>query len=191
MLVACTTKCSITKAQRANLVRARVGSLAPSTFLTETKLYTTTESPSGEPFAIDQRWFRDCFRVDNLTFERSRWANWNPAFGREKQASNPSGRWIKTSFRSMFRSLPQSRTPGCTVLLIKWKFPQNSATYSWQNRKWRNSCSARRFLTIPCKIDKIYCSENLYYFFFRKWNSVLSERINVDRFCWQSFSVFL
>ena len=41
----------------------RVGSLAPSTFLTETKLYTTTESPSGEPLAIDQRRFRVIFVI--------------------------------------------------------------------------------------------------------------------------------
>ena len=84
MLVACTTKCSITNTQRANLARRNVGSLGPSTFLTETKLYTTTESPSGEPFAIDQRYFRDEFRVPNPTSGGSRWANWNPAFGRDK-----------------------------------------------------------------------------------------------------------
>ena len=83
MLVTGTTKSSITNTQRAKLAACRVGSLAPNTFLTETELYTTTESPGGEPFAIDQRRFRDIFRVDNLTFGGSRWADWNPAFGRE------------------------------------------------------------------------------------------------------------
>ena len=52
MLVAVTTECSITNAQKSPSVMCRVGSLGPSTFLTETKLYTTTESPRGEPFAI-------------------------------------------------------------------------------------------------------------------------------------------
>ena len=61
-----------TNTQRAKLAPWRVGSLAPSTFPTETKLYTTTESPSGEPFAIDQRYFRDTVRVDNPTFGGSR-----------------------------------------------------------------------------------------------------------------------
>ena len=72
MLVTGMTPYSITVTQRPKMVMARVGSLAPSTFPTETKLYTTTESPSGEPFAIDQRYFRDTVRVDNPTFGGSR-----------------------------------------------------------------------------------------------------------------------
>ena len=69
MLVACTTKCSITNAQRANLVRCRVGSLAPGTFLTEIKLYTTTESPRAEPFAITRDRFMIVFVSTTLLLE--------------------------------------------------------------------------------------------------------------------------
>ena len=47
----------------------RVGNLAPSTFLLETKLYTITESPSGEPFATTRRYFRVTFVSATLLLE--------------------------------------------------------------------------------------------------------------------------
>ena len=72
MLVTGMTPYSITTTQRPKMVMARVGSLAPSTFPTETKLYTTIGPPSAKPFAITQRRFRDQFRVDNPTFGGSR-----------------------------------------------------------------------------------------------------------------------
>ena len=72
MLLSETTPRTGTTTRRAKLAWWRVGSLGPSTFPTETKLYTTTESPRGEPFAIDQRRFHDTVRADNLTFGRSR-----------------------------------------------------------------------------------------------------------------------
>ena len=63
---------TVSAAHEAKSIVCRVGSLAPCTFLTETELYTATESPRGEPFAIDQRYFRDIFRVHNPTFGGSR-----------------------------------------------------------------------------------------------------------------------
>ena len=58
-----------TNTQRAKLAWCRVGTLGPSTFPTETKLYTTTESPSGEPFEITQRRFRVTFVSTTLLLE--------------------------------------------------------------------------------------------------------------------------
>ena len=72
MLVTGMTPYSITTTQRPKMVMARVGSLAPSTFPPETKLYTTTESPSAKPFEITQRYFGDDVHADNPTSGGSR-----------------------------------------------------------------------------------------------------------------------
>ena len=69
MLVSGTIPNSITNTQRAKLARPRVGSLAPSTFPTETKLYTTTESLSGEPFATTRIGFVIPFVSTTLLLE--------------------------------------------------------------------------------------------------------------------------
>ena len=69
MLVTGMTPYSITNTQRAKSILWRVGSLAPSTFPPESKLYTTTESPSAEPFEITQRYFRVSFVWTTLLLE--------------------------------------------------------------------------------------------------------------------------
>ena len=51
------------------MVMARVGSLAPGTFLPESKLYTTIESPSGEPFATTRIGFVVPFVSTTLLLE--------------------------------------------------------------------------------------------------------------------------
>ena len=60
---------TVSAAHEAKSMVCRVGSLGPSTFLPETKLYTTTESPSGEPFAITRDRFVMNFVSTTLLLE--------------------------------------------------------------------------------------------------------------------------
>ena len=69
MLVTGMTPYSITTTQRVKSILPRVGSSAPSTFPTESKLYTTTEAPSAKPFVIARIGFVIPFVLTTLLLE--------------------------------------------------------------------------------------------------------------------------